>query len=66
MTIETIKARREVLAQQHDQLVTQLQQVGTALERVRGAIALCDELLAAQDGAGPEPPDDEQKADTYA
>jgi hypothetical protein len=67
--LDTIKARREELLKNHEQLVKQQEQVTVALERTRGAIAMCDELLAAaQNGADPDalPADDEQKADTYA
>jgi hypothetical protein len=47
---ETLKTRREELGKTHDTLVQQLQQLSGTLERIRGAIALCDELLASQNG----------------
>ena len=49
---EKVQERREALIKhfqelsaQHQQAIAQQQQLGIALERVRGAIALCDELL---------------------
>ncbi len=45
--MDTVKARREELVKNHEQLLAQYQQVGVALERTRGAIALCDELIQA-------------------
>ena len=45
--IDRLTARRAALIKTHGELEAQLGTVTRTLERVRGALALCDELLAA-------------------
>lgn len=52
MNTERLRARRAELVDSHGKLLEQAQQTGIAIERVRGALALCDEMLA---DAPPEP-----------
>ena len=53
--MEKVHERREALIKhyqelltQHQQVSAQLQQLTIGLERIRGALALCDELLAPE------------------
>ena len=49
-----VQARRAELLDSHGKLMEQLNQLTVAIERTRGAISLCDELLAgAQNGDEP-------------
>jgi len=56
--VDTIKARRAELVKAHAELVEQHAQVSINLERVRGAIGLCDELLAAVEAPGAPAPEE--------
>lgn len=49
--IDRIHARRAELLKTHEALTAERAMVATYLERVRGAIALCDELLQAETAA---------------
>jgi len=56
--VDTIKARRAALVKTHAELMEQHAHVSVNLERVRGAIALCDELLAESEAPGAPAPDE--------
>jgi hypothetical protein len=44
-----VQARRAELIESHGKLLEQLNQLTVAIERTRGAISICDELLAEPD-----------------
>jgi hypothetical protein len=62
MTLEALHARRQKLVEEFQRAMDQrerlrgaLEEAGTAVERIRGAIALCDELLAGEQAPVPAP-----------